>query len=335
MAHRLAEIARLLGGELRGSDAAVRGVAALDEAQPDELSLCADRRQRAALRATRAGGVLLAGRLVELVPEAPCPCVLVSEPRRALAVVLAELHPATEPAPGVQAGALVAAEAAVDPTARVEPGARVDPGAHVGPGCWIGPQALVAAGASLAAGCHIGAGAVVLGCCRLGERVRIGPGSVLGGAGFGLVESDGRWQRMPQVGRVEIEAEVEIGANCTVDRATLGATRIGRGSKIDNLVQVGHNVTIGRRVRIAAQSGLSGSVTIEDDAVLGGQVGVADHRTIGAGAQVGAKSGVGSNVPAGARVVGYPAVAVQRWLDNAFGLPRLRRALRRLEARLK
>jgi len=142
----LAEIARLLGGELRGSDAGVRGVAALDEAQPDELSLCGDRRQRAALRATRAGGVLLAGRLVELVPEAPCPCVLVADPRRALAIVLAELHPATEPAPGVQAGALVAAEAAVDPTARVETGAQVGPGARVGPGCWIGPGAVVAAG---------------------------------------------------------------------------------------------------------------------------------------------------------------------------------------------
>jgi UDP-3-O-[3-hydroxymyristoyl] glucosamine N-acyltransferase len=149
---------------------------------------------------------------------------------------------------------------------------------------------------------------------------------VLGSDGFGFTPDQGGVVKIPQVGRVIVGDEVEFGANCCVDRATLGATRIGRGSKFDNLIQIGHNVQIGENVIIAAQSGLSGSVTVGENAMLGGQVGVADHVQIGAGAQVGAKSGVGSRVNAGQRVAGYPAQPIEQWLQSVFAWRKAQRA---------
>jgi UDP-3-O-[3-hydroxymyristoyl] glucosamine N-acyltransferase len=158
--------------------------------------------------------------------------------------------------------------------------------------------------------------------------VRVKAGAVLGGDGFGFADDAGRARRIPQRGGLVIEDDVEIGANTTVDRGALGDTRIGEGSKLDNLVQVGHNVIIGRHVRIAAQTGISGSVRIEDGALLGGQVGIADHQVIGRGAQVGAQSGVASRVPDGARVAGTPAVPVNEWLDGVFRARRRHRRAR-------
>ncbi len=311
MPSSLAEIGVLLGAELIGADARVSGVAALEDAGPSDLTLCFDRRRISELKRSRAAGVIIPRRASELQREAPCPVLLVDEPRLALARVLRHFHP--EPAePGcVHPGARVATGASVGVRTVVAAGAVVESGAVVGDDCRIGPNAVVASG------------------CTLGDRVVLGPGAVIGSSGFGFVPEGDGVGRIPQVGRVVIEDDVEIGANTTVDRATLGVTRIGKGTKIDNLVQVGHNVSIGKNVLIAAQVGLSGSVKIEDNAVLGGQVGVADHVVIGAGAQVGAKSGVGTHVPPGARVAGYPAVEVGRWLENAFLWRRVRRLLRR------
>jgi UDP-3-O-[3-hydroxymyristoyl] glucosamine N-acyltransferase len=297
------------------------------------LSLCADRRRLEALQATRAAGVLLPAKADDLAEAAPCAVLLVDDVRLALAAALELFHPAQPPAPGVQAGALVDPQAQVDPSARIEPGAQVGPGARVGARTRVARGAIVEGPAEVGQDCLLGTGAIVLGCVRIGDRVRVGPGCVLGADGFGFAAERAGLHRIPQIGRVEIGDDVELGANCSVDRGTLGATVIGAGTKLDNLVQVGHNVVIGRSVCIAAQTGLSGSVTIEDGAVLGGQVGVADHLTIGAGAQVGSKSGVGGHVPAGARVAGYPAVDVKQWLRHVFGLRRLQRAIKRLEAR--
>lgn len=330
---KLSELSARLGAKLRGADEAVDGLATLEEAGPSQLSLCSDRRGLDALKATRAAGVLLPARAEELFATAPCSVLLVDDVRLALAAALELFHPARDPAPGVEPAAMVDPAAEVDPSARIDAGAQVGAGARVGARSRISRGAIVEGPAVVGQDCLVGSGAIVMGCVRIGDRVRVGPGCVLGSDGFGFAAERSGLHRIPQIGRVEIGDDVELGANCTVDRGTLGATSIGEGTKIDNLVQVGHNVVIGRGVCIAAQAGLSGSVIVADGVVLGGQVGVADHLTIGAGAQVGAKSGVGGHVPAGARVAGYPAVDVKQWLKDVFGLRRLQRAVKRLEAR--
>ena len=307
----LADIGARLGAELIGSDAQVGAVAALEDAGPSDVALCFDRRRIADLKKTRAAGVILPRGALVLQEAAPCAVLLVEEPRLALARVLELFHPEPQAAGGVREGA------------------RVEAGAKLGQGTIVAAGAVVESGAVIGADCRIGPNAVVLSGCTLGDRVILGPGAVIGSCGFGFVPEGDKVRKIPQVGRVVIEDDVEIGANSTVDRATLGETRIGRGTKIDNLVQVGHNVKIGENVLIAAQVGLSGSVTVGDGAVLGGQVGVADHVVIGAGAQVGAKSGVGTHVAEGARVAGYPAVEVKHWLENAFLWRRVRRLFKR------
>jgi UDP-3-O-[3-hydroxymyristoyl] glucosamine N-acyltransferase len=307
----LAEIGARLGAELIGVDAQVSGVASLEDAGPSDVTVCFDRRRAQELKRTKAAGVIIPRRAIALQEVAPCAVLLVDEPRLALARVLEHFHPEPE-VEGL-----------------VREGARVEPGASVGVRTIVSAGAVIESGAVVGDDCRIGSNAVVASGCTLGNRVILGPGAVIGSCGFGFVPEGDGVRKIPQVGGVVIEDDVEIGANTTVDRATLGATRIGKGTKIDNLVQVGHNVSIGRNVLIAAQVGLSGSVRIEDGAVLGGQVGVADHVVIGAGAQVGAKSGVGTHVPPGARVAGYPAVEVQHWLENAFLWRRVRKLLKR------
>ncbi len=297
----LEALARLLSADLmriENPDSLVMGVAPLESAGPNHLSLARDLRQVNALRKTCALAVLVSNS--RLIEEAPCSVLQVEDLSKALSAAIAHFYPEPELAEGVM------------------PGALVDEGVSMGPGCRVEPGARIEAGVCMGAHCRVGANAVILACCKLGSRVRVGPGSVLGAPGFGLSREGERPVRIPQVGMVVIEDEVELGARCTVDRATLGATRIGAGSKLDAAVHVGHNVDIGRNVIIAAQTGLSGSVKIGDGAVLGGQVGVADHVVIGAGSQIGAGSGVGSRVAPGARVAGYPALPVERWLARSL-----------------
>ncbi len=200
--------------------------------------------------------------------------------------------------------------------------ATVDPTAEIHATVSIGPSAVVEAGVRIGEGSHIGAGAVICANCHIGRHVRIGPGAVVGADGFGFLPGDGDPIKIRQVGSVIIEDYVEIGANTCIDRATLGATVVGRASKLDNLVQVGHNSRIGRRVLIAGQVGLAGSTVVGDNAMLGGNVGVADHIEIGPRAKVAAKSGVGGNVAAGEVVAGYPAIPHRKWLRAMAWLAR-------------
>ena len=190
----------------------------------------------------------------------------------------------------------------------------VDPSAYVHATAQIGPFAVVADRVRIGEGSVVGAHALISSGCVIGERVVIGPGAVIGHEGFGFVPTRDGPVKIRQVGRVVIENDVEIGAHTCIDRATLGTTRIGRGSKIDNLVQVGHNAKVGNGVLMAGQVGLAGSTTVCDGVLLGGQVGVADHLTIGEGARVAAKSGVTGDVPAHAVVAGYPAMPHKKWL---------------------
>jgi len=324
----LSEIARLIGAELIGSDRKVSGVAALENAGDSDLSLCFNQRRVSELKKTTAAAVVMPRRYSRLLGEVPCSVLLVDDPRLALAKIIELFYPEQPVEPGIQPGAIVDPLAEIDSSVRVESGARIGARTKVAAGTRIESYVVLGAGVEVGRDCRLRTHCVVRDNCILGNRVTLSSGVVIGSDGFGYVADEDRTIPIKQVGNVIIEDYVEIGANSTVDRATLGSTRIGQGTKIDNQVQVGHNVEIGKNVLIAAQVGISGSVTIKDGAVLGGQVGIADHMVIGAGAQVGAKSGVGTHVPNGARVAGYPAVPVKQWLSNVFSQrPRKKRSL--------
>lgn len=331
----IAEVARIAEGEVEQGDArtVVGGVAPLDEALPHHLSFVAEARYHPYIQASRAGAVLVArGAPVEVPPAMAV--IRVDDPRKALARILPALYPAPAPPPGVH------------PTAVVEDGAVVAASASVaayaviGAGTRVGERARIAPHVVIGAGCEIGDDAVVHPHVTLYDGVRLGARSIvhggarLGSDGFGFVPEGRGLRKVPQVGGCVIGDDVEIGANTTIDRGSIGDTVVGRGTKIDNLVQIGHNCRIGQSVIIVSQVGISGSTRVGDGAVLGGQAGVQGHIEIGAGARIGAQAGVTASVPAGITVSGYPARPHREALRvqaAVFGLPKLVERLKALE----
>ncbi|NNM72492.1 UDP-3-O-(3-hydroxymyristoyl)glucosamine N-acyltransferase [Enterovirga aerilata] len=325
----LGDVAQIAGVPLpEGAPAlTLRAVASLEEAGPSDLAYMDNPLYVEALRLTRAGACLISSRFAAAVPPGTYPLV-VPAPYRAYAAVLAHLHPsALRPrspfgASGVTPGSFV------HPTARLEPEVVVDPAAVVGPGVEIGRGTVIGAGAVIGAGsrigrdCSVGPGASVM-YALLGNRVIVHPGARIGQDGFGFAFVAGRHQKVPQVGRVIIQDDVEIGAGTTIDRGATRDTIIGEGTKIDNLVQIAHNVVIGRHCIIVAQTGISGSARLDDYVVLGGQVGVVGHVRIGEGAQIAASSNVNADVPPGVRWGGTPAKPVREWFRELHTLKRL------------
>lgn len=287
----------------------IRGLAGLSDAEPGDLSFLGSAKYKTEVKTSRASVLLLppdfAGQ-----PGSNQLFLLVENPSVALARLCARIEHSLwpKPAPGVH------------PTASIAPGAKIARTATVGPLCVVESGALVGEHAHLQAHVFVGANAiigdnnwlmpgVVVGAeCQLGRRVRLQPGVVIGSDGFGYEFIDGRHEKIPQVGSVVIGDDVEIGANSTLDRARFSRTLIGEGTKIDNLVQIGHNVVIGRHCMLCAQVGISGSTKIEDYVVLGGQAGVGGHITIGKRAKAGGQAGITSDVPAGSFVNGTPAI---------------------------
>lgn len=310
----------------------VSGVAPLQAASGEQLSFLANPRYRGAVAASRAGAIVMtaADRRALFADGAAAAAALIecANPYAWFAFAAQLLSPGGPPAAGVADGAHVAADASVDGSARIDAGAVVESGAAVGPRCWVGAGAFVGAGARLGADCRLHPGARVLAGCVVGARGIVHSGAVIGSDGFGFAPLDGRWIKIPQTGRVVIGDDVEIGANVTIDRGTFRATRIGRGTKIDNLVHVAHNVRIGENVVIAAQTGIAGSAVVEDNVVLAGQAGIADHARIEAGVLVGAQAGVPTGkVLRGAGQVfwGTPARPIRGVLRELAALARLAR----------
>ena len=325
------QVARLVRGELIGPGTVrLTAVAPLESAGPGELAFLESARYLPYLASSGAGAILLTPPF-RAAPGGPATRIVVADARAALRSVLQALHAPAAPVWGI------------DPTARLGPGVRWDgriavaayavlqSGARLGTDCVIASHAVIGARARLGAGCRIGEHAVVHAEARLGDRVVVHAGARVGGEGFGFVATEHGAERLPHVGRCDIADDVEIGANATVDRGALGDTRIGPGTKIDNLVQVAHNVRIGAHCVVMAQVGIAGSVVVEDDVLLAGQAGLADHLTVHRGARVAAQSGVIGDVAAGATVSGYPARSHRDVLRQAAALRRLAPLVQRLE----
>jgi UDP-3-O-[3-hydroxymyristoyl] glucosamine N-acyltransferase len=315
------EIATLIGAEARAATDLSRrigDIAPLDRAGPADITFFDDPKFADDLATTRAGACLVGERFAQDVPVRVA-ALRVREPYRAFVVVARALFPAAQRPSSLFGAEGVAAGATVHPKARLEQGVTLDPGVVIGPGAEIGAGTVIAANAvigpevRIGRQCAIGAG-VSLMHALLGDRVIIHPGCRVGQDGFGFLPDRSGPIKIPQIRRVIIQDDVEIGANTTIDRGGTRDTVIGEGTKIDNLVQIGHNCSIGRHCFIVSQTGISGSVEVGDYVMLGGQVGIADHLTIGARARLGARSGVITDVPAGARWGGFPARPFREWL---------------------
>lgn len=306
--HSLAAVAAACGARLADGADGVRMLARLDtlaQAGPDALGFLDNRRYLPDLAATRAGAVILHPRHEAAVP--PGAAALLSEaPYLAWARVAALFHPEPVPTPGVHPSAVVDPSAAVDPTAEIGPGAVVGAHARIGAACRIAPNAVIGDGVELGPGCVIGPNASVTHAV-LGSRVRIYAGARIGEAGFGFATSPAGFVTVPQLGRVLIEDDVEVGANSTIDRGAGPDTVIGAGTRIDNLVQIGHNVRLGKSCVVVAMAGISGSTQVGDFVQIAAQAGLTGHLTIGDRARIGAQAGVMNDVPAGLDVIGSPA----------------------------
>lgn len=322
--HPLARVAEVAGAAVAQSPLLLNGVAPLQTAGPGEVSFLDNRRYADALTATHAGAVIVHPDLAARVPDGTIP-IVTGAPYVAWARVAALFHPPPPAEPGVHATAVVASSAQIDPTAEIGPHVVIGPHASVGPRSQIGPGAVIGGGVVIGADCRIGA-LVSLSHALLGDRVNLLPGVRVGQEGFGFAQTESGFLTVPQLGRVVIEDDVEVGANSTIDRGSAQDTVIGAGSRLDNLVMIGHNVRLGRCCVIVALAGISGSTVLEDFVVVGGQVGVAGHLRVGKGARIGAQAGVMADVPAGADVVGSPAEPVR---DFFRGVATLRKLARR------
>lgn len=324
-------VADLVGGRVLGeAETRLDGVAPLDRAGPSHLSLLASGKYVEAFRRSLAGAAIVPEEFAAL-DGGPTTRIVVTDPARALAHVLVRFHP--------DAGA----DTGVDPTAHLGPGCVLGEGVSVGPGAVlgrnvrlgdrvrVGPGAVLEDGVEVGEDTEIGPRVVCGSRTRIGRRCRIKAGAVLGGVGFGYVPGEAGLARVPHVGRCLLEDDVDIGANTCVDRGSIDDTIIGAGTKLDNLVQIGHNVRIGRRCLLMAQVGVAGSTRIGDDVILAGQVGIAGHLTIGDGARLAAQSGLSSDVPAGEDWGGYPARPNREWLRSTAVLYRLAPVARDLE----
>ncbi len=304
-------------------------IAPLATAIGQDVSFCLNnRRHGPALAATKAGAVIVHPDMKQLVPDTTV-AIIASDPLAAWARVAALFHPVPPAVPGIHRSAVVAASARIAPTAEVGPLVVIGENVVIGPRCRIGPMAVIGDGVEIGWDARIGPH-VSLSHALIGDRVYVYPGARIGQEGFGFAINAEKLVTVPQLGRVRIENDVEVGANTTIDRGALEDTVIGAGTRIDNLVQIAHNVQIGLACVIVAQVGISGSCVLEDQVVLAGQAGLAGHLRIGAGSRVGAKSGVMTDVPPHSDFAGLPAqpaklffkeiATIRRWIRNG-GVP--------------
>ena len=323
------EIAAMTGATLSDpsrADLRITNVAPIDRAGPRDLTFLENLRYSSGLASTRAGACLIAERYVKDAPSG-LPLLVTREPYRGFVAVARKLFAdALRPsslfeADGITHGASVHPKARIEDGVTIEPGAVIGPRAEIGSGTLIGAGAIIGAGVRIGRNCSIGSQVSII-HALIGDRVIVHPGCRIGQDGFGFVMGPGGHAKVPQIGRVIVQDDVEIGANTTIDRGAIRDMVIGEGSKIDNLVQIGHNVSVGRHCIIVAHCAIAGSVTLEDFVALGGRATVNNHVTIGEGAQVAGMSGVNSDIPPGGRYAGLPAKPAKLWMREVAWLDR-------------
>jgi UDP-3-O-[3-hydroxymyristoyl] glucosamine N-acyltransferase len=330
---KLAELAQQLGAEYRGTpDAEITGVAGIEEAGPEHVTFVANPKYASLAKKTGAGAVLVE----PTFPEIHASTLRIRNPYLAFARAIEIFHPAPAYSPGIHSTAVI------HPTATIGQGASIGAYVVISEDCVIGDHATILPHVVIYPNVHIGdhffahAHSVVREGCRLGSNVVLQNGVVVGSDGYGFAKDDaGKWHKIVQSGPTIIEDDVEIQANSTIDRASVGETRIGRGAKIDNLVQVGHGSSVGENTLLCAQVGLAGSTHIGDNAILAGQVGVAGHCHIGDRVIVTAQSGVGGDIEAGKVISGSPAYDNRQWLRVCAIMPRLPELLKQFERKRK
>lgn len=331
----LREVCDLVAGAAPpDSDLARRidGIAALDEAGPSDIAFMDGARHVPELQHTRAGACLVTQRFSEHVPPRTV-AIIVARPQPAFVAVSRHLYPdmlrpgSVFGQPGIAAGAVIHPQARIEDDVTVDPGAVIGPGAEVGAGTVISAGAVIGAGVRIGRDCSIGAGVSLI-HTLLGNRVIVHPGARIGQDGFGYLGGARGHAKIPQIRRVILQDDVEIGAGTTIDRGGLRDTVIGEGTKIDNLVQIAHNVVIGRHCIIVSQTGIAGSATLGDFVMLGGQVGVIGHVRIGDGARIAATSNVKDDVPPGVEWGGSPARPMREWFREVMAVQRLARGER-------
>jgi UDP-3-O-[3-hydroxymyristoyl] glucosamine N-acyltransferase len=336
---KLRDIADQLHCRLEGDgDMDIVGVAAIHMAQPGELAFIANARYLPKLATTRASAVIVGGIKGDAPVRVGCAVLHTDEPYSAFAHAVALFAPATRPAAGIDALSAIAADAVIGADVSIGPFVTIGAGASLGARTIIHPNVAIGPGAQIGDDCVVHSQVAIRERVVVGHRVTLHSGVVLGSDGYGFArQKDGTHLKIPQHGAVVIEDDVEIGANSTIDRPAVGETRIGAGTKIDNLVHVAHGVAIGRRVLLAAQVGIAGSTTIGDDVMMAGQSGVTGHISVGDKAVVGAKSAVLQSVDAGAFVTGSPAFTHAAWRKASVvfrHLPSMKKRLEELEQRI-
>jgi UDP-3-O-[3-hydroxymyristoyl] glucosamine N-acyltransferase len=332
---KLQEIAERLGCALEGDGTIeITRVARIEEAGPGDLTFFANPKYASELRATRASAVIVG----ERAEGARCAVLRTREPYVAFGRAVALFAPKEPARSGIHARACVAPSAVVAPDAWVGALTVVEEGARIGARTIIHPNVTIGRDSIIGDDCVVHSGVSIRERVKLGSRVVVQNGAVIGSDGFGFARrADGTHEKIPQVGDVVVEDDVEIGANSAIDRPAIGETRIGAGTKIDNLVQIAHGVSIGKRTLLAGQVGIAGSTIVEDDVTLAGQVGVSGHITIGKGVMATAQTGIPNSVEPGAFISGYPAIPNRDWLKASAvfrKLPELRKDLADLQRRL-
>jgi UDP-3-O-[3-hydroxymyristoyl] glucosamine N-acyltransferase len=329
MTFTLKELAALSGGELVGdSTLQITGAASLSEATPGEISFFTDRKYIGLLRKTRASAIFVPPDFAEPINAAQ---IRVSNPIKAFEQVLLKFAPERITfAPGIHPSALIDRSAQLGERVSIQPLAVIEPGAKIGDDTIIGAGSYVGHETAIGSACHIYPHVTIRERSRIGSRVIIHSGAVIGADGFGFEMVDGRHQKIQQLGIVQIDDDVEIGANTTVDRARFGRTWIQQGVKIDNLVQIAHNVVIGKNSVIVAQTGISGSTRVGERVMMGGQVGIIGHVEIGDGTAIGAQSGISKSTPGGAWF-GSPAVPLAEAKQQIAWVRRLGKLVARVK----
>lgn len=314
----LAEVAQAAPVDLGCLETLIQSAATLNRAEAGSITFLGDRRYRTDLAATKASACFVTAADAERTPPG-CAALVTPDPLTAYARVVERLH---------RPRRIAACAVGVHPSAELEDGVVVAPGAvigaeaRIGRGGYIGPNAVIGVGVCIGRDCSIGAG-VSIGFALIGDNVRIQAGAVIGEAGFGVAMGRGGALDVPQLGRVILQDGVTVGSNSCIDRGMWDDTVIGENTKIDNLVQIAHNVRLGRNCAVAAHTGISGSTIIGDGVLLGGRVGIADHITVGDGARLMASAGVMHDIPAGETWGGFPAVPARRWLRQVAWLTRM------------